>query len=424
MSAHQPYGDLVDLNAQGLILETIGREVLETIVADYLQALGTSAAVYEKNGDYAAGIFTSGWCRFLDLRSRELCGTSDNRAALAAGRWHCHESCWHDASEASMSRGEAVDVACRGGIRLYALPIVARGEVVGSINFGYGTPPDDPAELAEVAQRYDVPVERLLGPKKAYRPRSDEVIENTKRHLATTARLIGALIERRFASEERDAQRRLALERDVLLKETHHRVKSNLQVISSLLHLQARKLADAAARGALLESQGRLRSIALVHERTSRADDVSTVEMGGYLASLVKGVGELFEAAARGIAIVVRCDDVSLDVDDAMHCGLVVNELVTNALKHAFPHGRAGTVEVALRGDERSLSLTVSDDGIGLPENLDFRKGGSLGLQLVRALTEQLGGTLKKASGPGTSFVVRFPDQRSSYRTRLVGPRP
>ena len=199
-SIQQPYGDLSMLNTSGLLVRTVGRETLRTIAMDYLELLETSAAIYERNGDYAIGLFTSGWCRFLDAASRQLCETDDHHIAMDCGRWHCYESCWKDASLASIESGEPVDVACLGGLRLYAIPIFAGGEVVGSMNFGYGDPPRDPAVLKAIADRYQVNVKELSRLAKDYETRPPYIIELAKRRLQTAARLIGEMVERKLAN--------------------------------------------------------------------------------------------------------------------------------------------------------------------------------------------------------------------------------
>jgi two-component sensor histidine kinase len=205
------------------------------------------------------------------------------------------------------------------------------------------------------------------------------------------------------------AMRASLREKEVLLKEIHHRVKNNLQVISSLLSLQARYLTDPVARGIFGQSQNRVQSIALVHEKLYQSADLSHVDFGEYTAALLANLFDTYSAVGRGISKAIDVDGTRLTIDVAIPCGLIVNELVTNALKHAFPKGRKGTVRVVLREAAGDLRLSVEDDGVGMPENIDPRNTGSLGLDPVFTFAEQLEAQVEVVRGPGTSFHFQFP---------------
>jgi len=200
IEAHKPnydqgYGDLTELNHNGIILKSIGYENLKNFANDYLELLGTSSAIYEINGDYAFGIFASGWCRMMDGASRKLCHTPDNVEALKSGRWLCHESCWTFCSKEAIAKREAVDIQCNGGIRMYGVPIFANGNVIGAINFGYGDPPKDPEKIKMLGNTYHLNCDDLVYEAHAYDSRPAYIIEMAKRRLNTTAELIGSMIE-------------------------------------------------------------------------------------------------------------------------------------------------------------------------------------------------------------------------------------
>ena len=193
----QPYGDVTELNTSRIIADSVGGDVLADIVDDYLELLDTSAAVYERDGSYALGLFSSGWCRLLDLDSRERCRTDDNAEALRSGKWLCHESCWTDASRVSIEKGKPVDIKCNGEIQIYAVPIYAGETLVGSMNFGYGDPPTDPATLQVLADRYGTNIDDLRGAARAYLSRPPYIVELAKDRLMTSARLVGEMVHRK-----------------------------------------------------------------------------------------------------------------------------------------------------------------------------------------------------------------------------------
>jgi two-component sensor histidine kinase len=197
-------------------------------------------------------------------------------------------------------------------------------------------------------------------------------------------------------------------EKETLLKEVHHRVKNNLQVIASLLRLQSRYLHDDQSRAMFEESQNRVHSISLVHEMLYRAADLSRVDFGDYLRTLTTHLAEGWKGG-RAIDLSVEAAGVHLTVDTAIPCGLIVNELVTNALKHAFPGAASGSIRItAAHAPPGWLKVVVQDDGIGIPENLNLRRSGSLGLELVNSLVRQLHAKLEVRREGGTTFNIQF----------------
>ena len=209
-----------------------------------------------------------------------------------------------------------------------------------------------------------------------------------------------------------EAQLRASLrEKEVLLKEIHHRVKNNLQVISSLLSLQASKLASDDMANILRESQTRVKSMALVHEELYQSDDFSRIDFADYAHRLTTSLFHTYRTDTTPIMLAVDVEDVFLTVDTAIPCGLIINELVTNALKYAFRGRERGRVDIRLAREGENHRLTIADDGIGLPGNIDPETAESLGLQLVNTLTRQLGGTLTVTRSGGTQFTVTFIEQ-------------
>jgi PAS domain S-box-containing protein len=204
-------------------------------------------------------------------------------------------------------------------------------------------------------------------------------------------------------------------ERDVLLQEIHHRVKNNLQIISSLINMQVRRLHSAPAATALKECKTRVETISLIHEKLYQTRDFSNVAFPDYARSLANTVLHVAEAANR-VTLEHHVAAVALPVDKAIPCGLILNELLTNALKHAYPEGRSGTIQIRLRrlpGEQ--LELQVRDNGIGMADP-DIRKvHGSIGLQLVATLAEQLGGEVSIEVDNGTLVSVRFPAQSTPH---------
>jgi PAS domain S-box-containing protein len=214
----------------------------------------------------------------------------------------------------------------------------------------------------------------------------------------------------RDITERRRREQRIARslrEKEVLLKEIHHRVKNNMQVIYSLLNLQAKGIDDPAVRAMFEESRDRVNTMALIHERLYRSEDLAHVDFRAYLQSLAQNIAG---TQRRGeVAVSVDMEQFALDVNVGIPCGLIVNELVSNSFKHAFPGGRGGTIRIGMSRDAAGgCLLSVADDGVGFPADVDFRKTQTLGLQLVNVLAGQINGTVELERGAGTRFAVAF----------------
>lgn len=201
------------------------------------------------------------------------------------------------------------------------------------------------------------------------------------------------------------------LEKTVLLNEVHHRVKNNLQVITSLLNLQASNATDPNVRDILNESQNRVRAMALTHQLLYERKDFSRMDLSDYLDRLSQLLRSAYRSSAKHVDVRLERPEepVYLDLERAIPCGLLVNELVVNAFKHAFPGQRPGEITIALAHDADRVALIVRDDGMGLPADFALDSVKSLGLQLVPLLIDQLRGTLQIVSGGGAHFRIEFP---------------
>jgi PAS domain S-box-containing protein len=193
------------------------------------------------------------------------------------------------------------------------------------------------------------------------------------------------------------------------LREIHHRVKNNMQVISSLFNLQAAHITNEECRSILKEGQARIRSMSLVHEKLYQSRDLSKIDFGGYIRSLASQLFHSYLDSPDRIRLETEFEEIPLDINSAVPCGLILNELISNALKHAFPEGRTGTIRIELRrGPAGSVVLRVADDGVGLPEGFDVRGTGSFGLQIVNLLVDQLDAKLDVDGTRGTAFTMTF----------------
>jgi len=199
-------------------------------------------------------------------------------------------------------------------------------------------------------------------------------------------------------------------EKEVLLKEIHHRVKNNLQIITSLLRLQYRKTEDKEARKLFLDSESRVHTIALLHEKLYRSEDISNVNLKDFLNSILNYLFHAYGNSEELVSYHINVESCVIESERLISVGLIVNELVSNSLKYAFPNDRKGNISVTLeKRSQEKLSLSISDNGVGLPAGFDFEKATTLGLLLVKNLTKQLGGTFEISQNKETEFKILFP---------------
>jgi PAS domain S-box-containing protein len=213
--------------------------------------------------------------------------------------------------------------------------------------------------------------------------------------------------ERRKAEEQIRAS---LIEKETLLKEVHHRVKNNMQVISSLLRLQAGIVKDKDTAMLLRDSQNRIQSMALVYNKLYQSQNLASINMNDYINELTAGLIKSYAFNPDRVKVSIVSSEVYLAVDTAIPCGLAINELITNSLKYAFPENRIGQIALLLKEDaNQELELTVSDNGVGIPDGIDLVHNNTLGLKLVANLVQnQLGGKIELDRSQGTTFKITF----------------
>jgi PAS domain S-box-containing protein len=216
-------------------------------------------------------------------------------------------------------------------------------------------------------------------------------------------------------------------EKEVLLKEIHHRVKNNLAVISSIIRLQARQTKDPTSKEIMQECDNRIQSMAKIHSKIYQSKDLAGIDFDSYLKELIKDLFKSYQVNPERVKVHLQVRDLKQDLQTTVPLCLILNELISNALKYAFPEGRTGEIGITLQRENGRIGLTIADNGIGFPEEVDFRNTSSLGFQLVMALVKQLHGTIELERKEGTAFIIRFDDEKvegkekTSRRLRVEG---
>lgn len=218
----------------------------------------------------------------------------------------------------------------------------------------------------------------------------------------------------KYSIERKNIENQLQIsleEKKLLLRELHHRVKNNLMIISSLLNLQSTYIKDEESKKIFKESQNRARSMALIHERLYQSTDLKRINFGEYIRTLANDLYHSYVMDPNLIKLNIDVEDIRLDINTSIPLGLIVNELITNSLKHAFPPSSQGEIKIIFQTQDEKYLLEVIDDGIGFPKDIDYKNTDSLGLRLVTNLTQQIDGSIEFNTTPGTSFKIIFKEE-------------
>ncbi len=412
-----------------LILDAVGKDVLEEIILDTLNLLGTSAAVYEKDGTCSMGIFSSGWCRYLD----NSCRNDEVGNDLEEGGLLCHHRCWSESTQLSREADGPVDRPCPGGLHIYAVPIKARGETIGSINIGYGNPPQDRQVLLQIAGEKHLDGEQLIAAAHGYRSRPMFMVESAKRRIRTSAQMIGVIVEKHFAETDLEKRAKELSRSNKELEQfayvASHDLKEPLRMVSSYLSLLEKRyngsLDDEAKEyiGFAIDGAQRMNDLVdglLMYSRIDRSTTpFEPVDME-----------EVFQIATTNLEVSIRDSRTILTHDplpqvsgDRRQLIQLFQNLLSNALK--FHNGDIPEVHVScvvIGGDWR---ISVRDNGIGIaPEQSErifqmFKRlhtrdeypGNGMGLAISKKIAERHGGKIWFDSEPshGATFFFTVP---------------
>ncbi len=243
------------------------------------------------------------------------------------------------------------------------------------------------------------------------RKQVEQELQKAHEELETKVEIRTAELEQEITKRKQaEEQIKVSLkDKEMLLQEIHHRVKNNLQIISSLLKLQANHIDDEAIKGTLLETQNRVYTMTTVHEMLYGSESLSDININSYISKLSKTLHQLYSANPDQVKLTIECDEINLDIEEASSLGLIVNELISNSLKYAFPDERNGEINLNVKKLGSSLELTVMDNGIGFPKDFDLENTNTFGLRLVKILSEnEFGGSIQLKQDQDTRFVIKL----------------
>ena len=365
--------------------------ILQTAVEEVRRSLQTDRVlIYQFNPDLSGTVVVESaaaeWHPALNSTLKDTCFGQNYAQAYKAGRTQVVE----DIYTAGLTQCH-IDILALFDVRASLVVPILQGEHLWGLLCAYQC--SGPRQW----RPFEVTLLQQLATHMAIAIQQSELYQQVQNELA----------ERKRAEEKLKVS---LWEKEALLREIHHRVKNNLQIISSVLRLQSDYVKNETALALFRDSQDRIRSMALIHEKLYQSRDLLRIDLNEYIHDLTANLLHSYMAAAQHINLLIETDDIYLNIDTAIPCGLIINELVSNALKHAFPNVYDGhQIQVTVRrAGPKTLTLQVSDNGVGFPEELDFRNTESLGLELVCIFTEQLDGNIELNRDRGTTFTITF----------------
>ncbi|WP_250124404.1 histidine kinase dimerization/phosphoacceptor domain -containing protein [Chroococcidiopsis sp. CCMEE 29] len=371
-------------------------EILQTAVDEVRQFLQTDRVIiYRFNPDLSGTVavesVATGWQPALNSTIRDTCFGKNYGQAYKEGRTQVTE----DIYTAGLTQCH-IDILVLYDIRASLVVPILQGEHLWGLLCAYHC--SGPRHW----RQFEVDLLKQLATHMAIAIQQSELYYQVQSELA----------ERKRAEEQLKVSLK---EKEALLKEIHHRVKNNLQVISSVLRLQSDYIKDEKVLALFSDSQNRIRSMALIHEKLYQSKDLLRIDFGEYIRDLTSNLLRSYAASSQAVTLRITADDIWLNIDTAIPCGLIINELISNSLKHAFPIGKENNeVQIIIRSiNNNKYALTVSDNGIGLPVDLDFRNTASFGLELVGIFTEQVEGVIELNRSSGAKFTITFTEQEA-----------